>query len=237
MSKITLFDLPCKGRCACWSLNPWKTRLALNYKNIDYETFWVEYPNVAPTLKDHLSPNQGPAKPYTIPSVRFSSGDYIMESKAIVTRLERDHPSPSLHLDSPVLKQVEQMLPKILEPLRAIWMPVVPNILNEPSREYFERTRAETLGKSLQEYAKTDGGEEAWVEALPGLKELGELIKKEGGPFVMGDTPSYADFVIVGMIHFFKVVDEDIYNRVVKAEPEFGKLYDACKQWLDRDDH
>ena len=48
---------------------------------------------------------------------------------------------------------------------------------------------------------------------------------------------SYADFVIVGMLHFFKVIDESIYDRVIKTEPECGKLYDACKPWLERDGH
>jgi hypothetical protein len=48
---------------------------------------------------------------------------------------------------------------------------------------------------------------------------------------------SYADFVIVGMIHFLKVADEETYERLVKTEPEFRKLYDVCKQWLERDDH
>lgn len=116
-------------------------------------------------------------------------------------------------------------------------MPRVPSILNENSREYFERTRAEALGKTLQEYASTDGGEEAWIEALPGIKGLGSIIGKEEGPFVMGDTPSYADFVIVGMLQFFKEVDEDIYERLVKTEPEFGKLYDVCRHWLERNGH
>jgi glutathione S-transferase len=111
-----------------------------------------------------------------------------MDSKAIATRLEKDYPSPSLHLDSPVLSQVEQLLFTVLGPLRAVWMPRVPNILPERSAEYFERTRAEALGKPLQEYAKSDGGEEPWIEALPGLKQLGELIKKEDGPYVMGKT-------------------------------------------------
>ena len=78
--KTTIFyDLPSKGHCACWSYNPWKSkwrgpvnftplsaspadsatlfdgalaRLALNYKNIDYKTEWLEYPDIAPTLKD-----------------------------------------------------------------------------------------------------------------------------------------------------------------------------------------
>lgn len=68
-SKVILYDLPSKGRCACWSLNPWKSiavfasmqesilmllvaRLALNFKGVPYETKWLEYPDVAPTFKD-----------------------------------------------------------------------------------------------------------------------------------------------------------------------------------------
>jgi hypothetical protein len=46
---------------------------------------------------------------------------------------------------------------------------------------------------------------------------------------------SYADFVVVGMLHFFKLVDESLYERMVKTEPEFEKLYGACKLWLERD--
>ena len=111
-----------------------------------------------------------------------------MESKAIASRLERDYPSPSLHLDSPELKEVEQLIPKVQEPLRGVFMPLVPNLLSERSTEYFERTRAALVGKPLQEYAQTNGGEKAWIEALPGIKSIGELIKKEGGPFVMGET-------------------------------------------------
>jgi hypothetical protein len=48
-------------------------------------------------------------------------------------------------------------------------------------------------------------------------------------------SASYADFVVVGMLHFFKLVDESLYERMVKTEPEFEKLYGACKLWLERD--
>ena len=43
--------------------------------------------------------------------------------------------------------------------------------------------------------------------------------------------------MIVGALHFLKAVEEDIYQRVVKIDPAYGKLYDASKQWLERDDH
>ena len=43
--------------------------------------------------------------------------------------------------------------------------------------------------------------------------------------------------MIVGALRFLKVIEEDIYQRVVKIDPAYGKLYDASKQWLERDDH
>ena len=69
MSKTILYDLPSK-QGGCWSLNPWKSealhfpkfeqeqqlrffppaRLALNFKQIPYETQWVEYPDLKKTL-------------------------------------------------------------------------------------------------------------------------------------------------------------------------------------------
>jgi hypothetical protein len=112
-----------------------------------------------------------------------------MDSKLIAERLEKEHPSPSLHLDSPILAQVEQLLPKVTGGLRAVWMPKIPGVLlNPPSAEYFERTRTESLGFPLAELGKKHGGEEAWIAVLPAIHELGEVIKENGGPFVLGEN-------------------------------------------------
>jgi hypothetical protein len=112
-----------------------------------------------------------------------------MDSKAIALRLEKDYPSPSMHMDSPILPKIEKILPSIQMPLRGVWCPkIATNLLNEPSREYFEQTREKRFGVPLAKLAETDGGEEAWMEALPGIKALGEVLKKKGGPFVEGET-------------------------------------------------
>ncbi|KAH6676824.1 hypothetical protein B0J14DRAFT_361193 [Halenospora varia] len=240
MTKYILYDLPSKGRCACWSLNPWKTRLALNYKNIPYETQWVEYPDIKSLLSPHVQPNPpNSLADYTIPTMQFSPAHYIMDSKAIALHLESQHPSRSLHLDSPYLSKVEAILiPKIADPLRGVWTHLAPNVLlNEPSREYFVRTREARIGKSLEEFKKEKGGEEAWIEASSGLKELGTLLGEVEGPYFMGETPSYADFVVVGFLQFQKVIDERFLERIVGIESSLGRLYDACKPWLERDDH
>lgn len=135
-------------------------------------------------------PNDSPAyTKYTIPTMQFEDGTYIMDSKAIAERLEKDHPSPPLHLDSPILSKVAEIIPKATTPMAGIWMPLVPeNLLNPRSKEYFERTRQVRVGKPLSELAMETSEEEAWKNAIPGLNELGEVVKENGGPFVMGTT-------------------------------------------------
>ena len=164
-------------------------RLVLNFKGIPYKTEWIEYPDLAPTFKSFgIPPNEPPASAYSSPTIRVSD-KYVMESRKIADALEREYPSPPLHLDSPILKKVEELAPECIMLLRPILLPRVPRqFLNPPSAEYFERTRAERFGMTLSQLEKERGGESAWKAAEPKWKELGALLKAEGGPFFMGKT-------------------------------------------------
>ena len=164
-------------------------RLVLNFKGIPYKTEWLEYPDIAPTLKPlGIPPNEPPAAAYASPAIRISD-TYVMDSRKIADVLEKEYPSPPLHLDSPIVKKVEKLVPECIMPLRPVYMPKVPrSVLNPPSVEYFHRTRAEAAGMDLSQLEKEKGGESAWKAAEPKWKELGTLLKAEGGPFFMGKT-------------------------------------------------
>ena len=164
-------------------------RLVLNLKGIPYKTEWLEYPVIAPTLESFGIPPNGPsAMPYTCPTIRISD-QYVMDSRKIADVLEKEHPSPSLHLDSPVLKQVEELSPQCTMALAPVFLPRIPRCaLNPSSAEYFNRTRTTRYGMTLPELEKEKGGESAWKAAEPKWKELGALLKAEGGPFFMGKT-------------------------------------------------
>lgn len=164
-------------------------RLILNLKGIPYKTEWLEYPDIAPTLKAlGIPPAEPPAQAYTSPTIRL--GDkYIMDSRKIADALEQAHPSPSLHLDSPILQKVEELMPGCIMPIAPAFLPLVPRFrLSPASAEYFERTRAERFGMPLSQFEKEKGGEGVWKVAEPKWKEMGELLKAEGGPFFMGKT-------------------------------------------------
>ena len=125
---------------------------------------------------------------YTSPAIRIAD-NYTMDSHNIAAALEKAHPSPSLHLDSDIVKKVQALVPECITPLAPVFLPRIPRLLlNPPSAEYFERTREVRFGMPLSQLEKEKGGESAWEAAEVKWRELGALLKAEGGPFFMGKT-------------------------------------------------
>ncbi|KAI9745389.1 MAG: hypothetical protein M1818_000923 [Claussenomyces sp. TS43310] len=241
-NKVILFDLPSKGESHCWSLNPWKARLALNYKGIPYETRWTEYPEIAPLFKSFgIAPNSAGSVPYAIPAVRMPDGRYIMDSAKIAEALEAQQPLPSLQLASPRVGRTQeavQLTDKALTPVAKTRVPET--VLNPGSIEYFRRTRSQRFGMPLEELARSElAGEAAWTRAAEGLARVrGVLAEDESGPYVMGLEPGFADFVLAGFWRFMQVLDRDgdLFGRLMKYDESFPKHFAACEKWLVRDD-
>ncbi|QDS72629.1 hypothetical protein FKW77_002275 [Venturia effusa] len=241
MAKVTLYDLPSKDPCRSWSLNPWKTRLLLNYKEIDYDTEWVEYPDIAPKFKAFgLEPNIDGDTAYTIPTVRVVNGKtetFIMDSRKIATALEAMFPTPALHLDSEYLPEMYNLVAEAQKHTRPFWMPSVPaDVLNPVSAEYFYSTRLKIVGKSLREFAE-EATPEQFEKSIPQFEKIATLLKTNGGPFVMGDAVSYADFVFVSFLQFLRRSDERAFTKVLAIDDAFEKVYEACGKWLERDSY
>ena len=161
-----------------------------------------------------------------------------MDSLKIVPALETLQAEPSLHLDSPYVGKTQDAVNAAFGPLRPIGMPRIPvRLLNPVSAEYFNRTRTEQLGMTLPELEKSDKAINAWENAEPGLAALKALLHENGeGPYVMGETPSYADFIVVGFMHMCKKLGDDIFERMMAYDGSFPRLYKACEKWLKRDD-
>lgn len=242
--EVILYDIPTKGsKPHCWSLNPWKVRAALNYKKIPYKTAWIEYPDIAPTLKDvGLEPNDTPnATPYTCPAVKLPDGTFMMDSRPICTALENLHPEPSLHMsDTETMDRARDALAPIWVALRPLILPRVPEmLLPERSAEYFHRTREQVFGMSLAEVAKSEAAVKAWENVGPGLEGMKAfLTESKEGPFVMGKTVSFADFAIAGAWAMMKCVDKegDLFGRVMNHDPVLKEHWEAVQPWFERDD-
>lgn len=241
-SDLTLYDLPSRGRCQCWSGNVWKTRLALNYKSLPYKTHWVPYQDLQNTMQaTGVPPNPKPNwSDYSVPALKFPDGRVVMDSEKIAQRLEELRPQPSLHLEAGVHKEVEAALGKIIPPLIPYFMPRVGrDIVLEGDEQWFEDDRAQRFGTSLSELEKSKGGEMAWEAAKPGFATLKEVMrkhKKSEGPFVLGKEPSYGDFMIVAGMKMFSVLGQDAFEKFAGQSTELRELYDACGDWVSKDD-
>ncbi|KAF2402092.1 hypothetical protein EJ06DRAFT_537261 [Trichodelitschia bisporula] len=237
---LLLYDIPTRDGSGCWSPNPWKTRLALNYKGIPYKTEWLEYPEITPKLSSLGIPPRPPGGipnvPYTIPTVRLPSGALVMDSANIAPALEAAYPShPSLHLDSPLWARIEALVPSIIYPLAGLYLPRVPEVLLGPaSAADYHAKREGEFGMHLSRLAAGTEVEGAWAQAGTGFRELAGLLRASGGPFLMGAMPSYADFVVVSMLHAFRLVDEGLWARAVGQDASIKALYEGCAPWLAR---
>lgn len=182
-----------------------------------------------------------------------------MQSRAIAEELEKQFPNtPSLHLDAPVLKEVEDTLANLFDGLRPVIIPRAPRLLNPPSEEYFQRTRAIRYGMSLAEYEQSEkGGENAWKAAEPGFRKFADLLKQDSsGPFFLGNTralpnicplagllrisltgleASYADLLFLSTLQFVKETGQDVFDRALSHDGAFAALYKAGQPWLERD--
>ncbi|EME38692.1 hypothetical protein DOTSEDRAFT_75443 [Dothistroma septosporum NZE10] len=244
--KVILYDCPSRfGTGTCWSPNTWKTRLLLNFKGIPYETKWIHGPfdgAAAPLGIEPHDPTVDAIAPYTIPFVTLSDGRHLMDSKKIAAALEAAYPPPdypSAHLEDPVVARAEQARLSSMKHLQAILVPRMPReCLSSSDIEFHRSARKKTYGMPLEEYEAKFGGEQAWEKARPGLQSLVEILEDDpNGPFCLGNTPSYADFYIVGMLEFSRCVGGGNLERFFEFDGVFQTLYEACGPWLKRNDH
>jgi hypothetical protein len=113
----------------------------------------------------------------------------MMDSWPIAHELEKQYPSPSLHLDDPIVVRVRDDIVKVFGPLGPQLYPKVPRrILNKESADYFERTREVRFGMPLEQLEKEKGTEQNWVDVKEPAEEMAALLKKNGGPFFLGNT-------------------------------------------------
>lgn len=110
-----------------------------------------------------------------------------MDSWPIAQELERRYPSPSLHLDDPIVVHIRDHISNLMGPIFLHVIPKVPFLLPKPSADYFYETREKMFGAPVQEAAK-GAKEEDWEKAKEPAKEVGDLLRKNGGPFFLGET-------------------------------------------------
>ena len=215
----------------------------MNYKGIPYRTEWVEFPDieaVSKKLGTEPTLHRSDGHPlYTLPAIHDpSTGVYIADSSAIIEYLEKTYPdTPSVFPNGTIglQKAFEASFVKSIE---AVWSFIIPAIhtkLNPTSAEYFRHYREISFGKKLEDIVPTGTARtEEWGKFEKGLASIHALMDKKG-PYVLGDTISWADFLMFSFVYFFKLIwGEDSKEWKEVASWNGGKweaLIDALKEY------
>ncbi|KAJ3560828.1 hypothetical protein NP233_g10579 [Leucocoprinus birnbaumii] len=194
---ITLYNISAKDPIVTFSPNVWKARYVLNYKKIAYKTIHVEFPNIESVTKNAgIPPNgmkrDGSGPYYTAPAITDdSTGTAISDSYKIAEYLDKAYPA----------------LPNLAAPLWPLILPRVPGILNEEGAEYYRRTRAARFGKPLDQMEPVgEARKQVWVKAEAAMGQIDRWMSKSSGPFFMGETVTFVDFVVVAMLKAMKIL-------------------------------
>ncbi|KAI4795671.1 hypothetical protein E4T44_12334 [Aureobasidium sp. EXF-8845] len=247
------------------AVNPWKTRLALNFKALPYTTFWVPVPDVEKvrrSLQVPASRKFGDGSDYyTLPVITDpNTNEAIGDSFDIAEYLQKTYPDSGLDLFP------EQKLDYVFTPDQASPVPIS-DIRGREHDEYAKFNMSvdevftahvvlmahsmllEPAGKQVfVQRAGVDSfdafkcvgeqREKALVSFEDKLEGLAKIFKKdERGPFVLGQQASYADLIVGGWLR--------MANRTLNSSEwdalrgwhggVFGRLHDALDQYAQTD--
>ncbi|KAL0580045.1 hypothetical protein V5O48_001980 [Marasmius crinis-equi] len=218
---IRFFDITSKLKTKAWSPNCWKIRYVLNYKNLPYETTWVEYPDIEPTcLQIGASPTSNSTPRYTLPVIQDESsssgpGVVLSDSYKILQYLESQYPSTpegALSLN-PDPQRTRTFLSAFRKQLSALWAFAIPQevgILTPRSEEYFRRTRQEIFGVRKLEELMPKGKEREvrWKKFEEDLGVVDSWVPRDGARVFVGGggRPTYPDFVVSAIMIWCRTI-------------------------------
>ena len=214
-------------------------RLALNFKGANYQTRWVDLPEITSIRQElGVAPNRTlpDGSPfYTLPIIKnTSTGEVVGDSFEIALYLDNIYPnSPTLvpprtiGLQKAFNIQVDAIFTNHVL-LTTHGMPLNPETAEMTKKTFMDRFGA----KSWDDFAVTG---EARVKMLASfetaLGDLAKIYKQTENIFLDGESPCYGDLIVGGWLAMVKETTPE-WNDIRTWHNGFlGKLYDALAQY------
>ena len=162
----------------------------------------------------------------------------LRDSADIVKYINAKYPEPPVDIDGPINDAFANFKHKPGRPFGGLVLTAVPDYLSERSSEYFHRTRKDWLGCSISEFRQKRINEGAWKEMEDWANEARELLRKNGGPFFLGEKLSLLDIRLVGLLKWAEITGHrEDYEKIVEfGGPEFERFWQAAQPWIKKDD-
>jgi glutathione S-transferase len=214
---IKLFELCGRDQSRVFSPFCWRTRMSLAHKGLAFESVPWRFTDKAAIAF---------AGTDRVP-VLVDGDTVVVDSWAIAQHLDRAHPGPGL-------------LRGAIEPYRfiqawgdTIMLPAIgrlvvadiPALLDEADRAYFVASREARYGRTLAEVVA--GRETRVADFRASLLPIRHCLR--AGPFLGGDAPDYADFIVFGGFMWARVVSG--FELLAEDDPVAAwraRLLDLC---------
>ncbi|KAK0464829.1 hypothetical protein IW261DRAFT_1523680 [Armillaria novae-zelandiae] len=237
---ITLYDLPAKTANSPGTMITWRSRYALNLKNLPYRTVYVELPDVE-ALAKKIGASPTSTKPdgvspfYTIPIIQDdSTGAVVSNSATIAAYLDKMYPS-----SGPVL------IPAGTMTLQLAFTDAVNDAFNHLRLPLFYsdmvvKMNARTTAYMVQKFIKLEApeGEEReklWAVTRENLGKMNKWFEESVGDYVMGSEPCFADTAICGFLWFTRTVvgEESAEWREISSwnDGRWGRYLESFKPY------
>lgn len=238
---ILFYDIASAPPVTCYAPNPWKIRYALNFKQAHYQTEWVELPDI-PTVRKSLGlaanrvlPDGSPF--YTLPIIKnLSTGELVGDSFEIAQYLDRLYPEgPRLLPPSTVglISAFNSQVDAVFTQHCVLCVQGMP--YNPATAEESKATFAKRAGKERYEDLMITGEARAGIlESFQNaLGELAKAYRRTEGPFLDGDTPTYADFIVGSWLNFYKKTIEEWEQLFGWHDGLWGELHRALEKYAE----
>ncbi|KAI9310875.1 hypothetical protein BX666DRAFT_2003453 [Dichotomocladium elegans] len=208
-----------------WSPNTCKTRFALNFKGIPYDTEWLsfqEVPKVVPTI------TKSKAFP-TVPIIVDIAHDnhVVQDSWEIAQYLEKAYPdTPSLFHGQIGVHLffheycTRKLLPKIF---KLCVLTIRDRITPESAQQWFTKTREKAFRMPLEKFAGDPKDHMKGITEL--LIPIGRVLKQH--PYITGHQAGWADIVLAAYLQLFVMHRPELFDALVINDPKYGSAFSA----------
>jgi glutathione S-transferase len=215
---ITLYSLCGADNSLPFSPHCWKTVLALAHKGLEFEERPLGFTAI-PKVENGFSK--------TVPFLR--DGEHLVsDSFEIALYLEEAYPdAPSLFNGEggkALARFVEGFSQTVVHPaVSAIALLDIYNMLEPVDQKHFRETREKLFAKPLEEvFPDRDGS----IAAFPAkLQPMRHMLRFQ--PFIGGDTPLFADYILFGALQWLKITTGSVHL------PEGDVVHDWFERCLD----
>ncbi|CCM00726.1 uncharacterized protein FIBRA_02766 [Fibroporia radiculosa] len=215
--KITLYDLKSTTINTAWSPHVWINRFILNYKKLPYTTHWVHYADQQDFLASINAPITRASEPRrTLPVIVDDVADgrppaLIADSSLIADYLETCYPEPSIYSGGKEAQAsyVATIKKLILLDVASVVAPNAVKLFEGRDLEFYVSSRKRLFGVELSEMFPPEKQTAVWAQLEASFNDLSQFIDsiehRDPWLFSMLEGPSYADFVVGGILVWFKL--------------------------------